>query len=170
MSDHISRYEYDHRGDDLQIHPMKWYKFLIYFALFAGALISLSNALQYLTGSIYLSEGLTEADVDALYDLHGGFKVLDMIYGLTCIGSAVLDLITRSRLRHFHRTAPAFVLAVPVYNVFCSSMYTILSCGIARLDVFEFLPQVIGSILGVAIYIWPSYIYFNKRRNLFVNE
>ena len=33
--------------------PMNYYKFLIYFALFVGAVINAFNGYQYLTGEIY---------------------------------------------------------------------------------------------------------------------
>lgn len=34
-------------------HPMKWFKFLIYFALFAGAVINLVYGFNWISGDIY---------------------------------------------------------------------------------------------------------------------
>ena len=39
-------------AQELQPCEMKWYKFLIYFALWAGAIVNLIDSLQFFTGSI----------------------------------------------------------------------------------------------------------------------
>ena len=149
---------------------MKWYKFLIYFSYFAGALLSASHAVKYLTGSIYTSQGCSQAEVDLLYSTYGSLKTLDVLYGLACIGSAVLAIITRYKLKRFHRTAPTFVIALPIFSTFCSSMYSILSYHIVNLDVSETLPQIFNVLIGAVIFILLNYIYFDKRRSLFTNE
>ena len=59
---------------------MKWYKFLIYFALFAGAFVNFIYGINYISGGIYVVEtnGLTTADT--VYKLYGvGLQVVDIL-------------------------------------------------------------------------------------------
>lgn len=170
MSEYLNELDQKQRQAATIIHPMKWYKFLIYFSLFLGALSSLASGVQYLSGQIHLTQGLTESDIQVLYTSYPAHKTLDMIYGLICCGLAAFALFTRSRLSKYHRSGPMCAYLFAGISTYCSSMYTCLSCILVYADITEFLPQLIGQIIGTAIYIWLNYVYFNKRKSLFSNN
>ena len=63
--------------------PMKWYKFVIYFQLFAGAVLYVYDAFQYATGMVY-----------------GGFQTAGMVF-------TVYGILPYSRLNRQRRHNPA---------------------------------------------------------------
>ena len=173
MSEHLTELDQKHRQTTTLTHPMKWWKFLIYFSLFAGALLTLSTGIQYLSGRIYLSQGLTQNDIELFYSLYPPHKTLDTIYGIICFGLAAFAIIARFRLDKYHRTGPMCIYILPSASLFFSSVYTILSYKLVYVDISQFLPQIYGQIIGqlivVVIYVWLNYVYFRKRRALFTN-
>ena len=60
---------------------MGWHKFLIYFGLWAGAIINAIFGINYITGITYQSEGLDSTQIDNLYRNIDGLKAADVIYG-----------------------------------------------------------------------------------------
>lgn len=169
MSEYLDELEQKHRQSTSLTYPMKWYKFLIYFSLFAGALLNFSTGVQYLSGQIYLTQGLSESDIQYFYIRYPAHKTLDLIYGLVGCGFAAFAFFTRSQLAKYHRIGPMCVYIYAGVAAFCSSMYTILSCILAYADVMQFLPQILAQIIVSAIYIWLNYVYFRKRSALFTN-
>lgn len=65
--------QYPQYPDKFNGHQMGWYKFLIYFALFAGAFFNVCYAVLYMTGSIYKTE---QIDPLTVYSLYPGVKRL----------------------------------------------------------------------------------------------
>ena len=62
---------------------MKWYKFLIYFALFLGAVVNFINGVNYLTGNIYFVQSGGEATAEMIYAFFGSsLKTIDIIFGI----------------------------------------------------------------------------------------
>ena len=62
-------------GDDGLVQPvpkMKWYKFLIYFSLWAGALLNIGNGLMALQGMQY--ETGSEVTAELVYAMFDGLK------------------------------------------------------------------------------------------------
>ena len=74
---------------------MRWFKFLIYFSLFAGALLNLGNAVIYLTGSGY------DGKADLVWAFFDGLKGLDTFMGIACILIAIFQVFTRFKLSSF---------------------------------------------------------------------
>ena len=71
--------QYPQYPDKFNGHQMGWYKFLIYFALFAGAFFNVCYAVLYMTGSIYETE---QIDPLTVYSLYPGVKAVDIVYGI----------------------------------------------------------------------------------------
>ena len=69
---------------------MGWYKFLIYFALFAGAFLNVCYAVLYMTGSIYETE---QIDPLTVYSLYPGVKAVDIVYGILLLVLAVFMIV-----------------------------------------------------------------------------
>ena len=90
--------------------PMKWYKFLIYFALIAGAVVNFATGITMVTGSVY--EVQSGVSADTVYSMYDGLKTIDVIYGLALFAVAILGFVTRSKLANYKADGPKFVYMV----------------------------------------------------------
>ena len=79
-------------------YPMKWHKFLIYFQLFAAALVSLYNAVVCFR-MVFLGLGT-----------FGPWNVIYAIAGVICVVLAVWAIYVRFRLAGFRRNGPKMYL------------------------------------------------------------
>ena len=75
--------------------PMKWHKFLIYFALWLGAVMNVISGFSLLTGSVYEAQGVSATQVYRAYE---GLKGVDMLMGAATIALAVLLIVARFAL------------------------------------------------------------------------
>ena len=148
-------------------YPMAWFKFLIYFMLFANAAINIFTAVTYLTGSIYLDEDMTMSDVEVLYMFYPTAKMIDVIYGVLLIALAAYAIFTRFQLSGFKRRGPFLFILMYVLNLVIGLLY-----GISIMFTFEtgllgfisFVPSIITSV----VMIFVNVVYFRKREELFV--
>ena len=148
-------------------YPMAWFKFLIYFMLFANAAINIFTAVTYLTGSIYLDEDMTMSDVEVLYMFYPTAKMIDVIYGVLLIALAAYAIFTRFQLSGFKRRGPFLFILMYVLNLVIGLLYSIsimftLEAGL--LDFISLVPSIITSV----VMIFVNVVYFRKREELFV--
>ena len=138
-------------AQELQPCGMKWYKFLIYFALWAGAIVNLIDSLQFFTGSI-LGD-----DVEILY----------AYYPLILVTYAVFAIYTRYRLAQFRQNGPACLHALYLVQLAMVLIYWLAGSLILGewLDLASGFSDLISSIVILCINI----VYFRKRKHLFVN-
>ncbi len=87
-------------------YPMKWYKFLIYFALWAGAITSLSNA-----GNMMM--------------IFGDDNPIGVIFMIGHLIAAVVSVIARFRLAKFRRNGPSMLILVYVINIILNIALTV---------------------------------------------
>ena len=83
---------------------MGWYKFVIYFQLFASALINGIAGIVALTGAHY------EGEADLVYTFIPSLSTVDKLYGIVLIALAVFAIIVRFQLAQFKKTGPKFYL------------------------------------------------------------
>lgn len=140
---------------------MKWYKFLIYFALWAGAIVNLIDSLQFFTGSI-LGD-----DVEILYAYYPLLKVLNLAFALILVTYAVFAIYTRYRLAQFRQNGPACLHALYLVQLAMVLIYWLAGSLILGewLDLAGGFSDLISSIVILCINI----VYFRKRKHLFVN-
>ncbi|WP_144743554.1 zinc ribbon domain-containing protein [Enorma burkinafasonensis] len=143
---------------------MKWYKFVIWFQLFAAALLAIGQAIQLFTGLQY------EGSAHAVYLLYGGVRVLDILTALVMLGLAAFAILVRFELAGFKRDAPMhyliYLAAIIGVNVLYSLLFIILiHASFAAI----FTPSFIGTFIGYGALIFANKIYFDKRQALFVN-
>lgn len=148
-------------------YPMAWFKFLIYFMLFANAAINIFTAVTYLTGSVYLGEDMTMSDVEALYMFYPTAKMIDVIYGVLLIALAAYAIFTRFQLSGFKRRGPFLFILMYVLNLVIGLLYGIsimftLETGL--LGFISFVPSIITSV----VMIFVNVVYFRNREELFV--
>lgn len=157
-------------------YSMKWFKFLIYFSLFAGCVLNFITGFQALTGTQYSGYS---ADI---YEAIPALQSADTFYGLALIVLAVYVLITRFVLAGYHRAGPAMYLFYLVACIMVVFIYSIMLSGIEPTTIkistglwsyveytYSFSwTQTGGSILANIILLICNAIYFNKRKELFI--
>ncbi|MBQ8350638.1 MAG: zinc ribbon domain-containing protein [Clostridia bacterium] len=148
---------------------MKWYKFLVWFSLFAAAISALYNFGYYL--SIYWV-GLLHGDLDELFPQ---VEEIDMPFFLTTFASfmlfaimylafAALALFTRSKLVKYKKDAPRYIVGLYVASALLSFGQLVLD-SIMGISVGS---SIIGMITAFVMAVL-NYNYFENRSDLFIN-
>ena len=144
--------------------PMKWHKFLIYFSLWAGAILLAVNGGQLLTGSEYGN------DAEAVYLYYPGLKGVDMTFGILLLALAVFMIYTRFQLAHFKEGAPNKLTMVYVLEIVSFLGYSIAVASVAKLPISDIISsQTTSSIVSSVVMIIANRTYYNKRAHLFGN-
>ncbi len=145
-------------------YPMKWHKFLIYFSLWVSALVTLSAAGQFFSGSHY--NGLA----DAVYAKYGSsLKTLDLLMGMASIFLAVWAIYTRFQLAGYKSGAPAKLMLLYAISLIVSVLYMIFACSISGLSFSALLEDSVGTLIGNGLMMFINKVYYDKRSVLFVN-
>lgn len=146
-------------------YSMRWYKFLIYFALFASCVLNALSGLSLVTGLIYGDSR------ELVYLVFGSLRVVDLLIGIAMIALAVFDIVVRQKLAHFRSNGPRFLLLLYVASIVVSLLYLILATAIVGdwiLSSDTISQYATNTILSVVM-ILVNNIYFKKRASLFVN-
>lgn len=151
-------------------HPMKWYNFLVSFALIAGAVLNCLNSLTYFSGTVYTSQaGISMAEVEMLYDYYPALRVVDVLYGVILIGLGILAFNTRKRLKTFDQDGPKMLYTLYGCNIAALVLYTLLAAAVLGTSFTDVLGTLIGSLIVPCIMLGCNIVYFKKRMYLFVN-
>ncbi len=133
--------------------PMKWFNFLIYFALWAGGIINIINGAKSLfSGSLFIE-----------------LFIIDKAVALATIALGVFTIYTRFRLAKFYKNGPqllTFVYAGSIIITFASLIVTMAVLGGFK-GIFLSLFPSIFSIIFNCIMIGANNVYFQKRAHLF---
>lgn len=147
---------------------MAWYKFLIYFALIAGAIINLIYSLNYISGGIYFVETNGEVSAEQVYAYYGtGLQVVDVFYGLFLIAFAILAFVVRHKLANYEPDSLKFVKIFYSLSAGAPFLYAILVAAITGQSLA--VQAVTSAIVGL-IFLLLNIKYFNKRAHLFVDK
>lgn len=145
---------------------MSWFKFLIYFALFAGAVLNAATAVKILTGSHYGSKESAEL----VYMVFPDMKSLDLCVGISMIALVALALITRFRLSGYHKNGPVLLCITYAGSAIINLVYAMAASSIVSPEILsESLSDVVTSIITSVVMIIVNIVYFGKRKHLFVN-
>ena len=143
---------------------MKWFKFIIYFQLFANALINLANAVTVLTGAHY------QGTADTVYAVFPAQHTVDIVYGILCLALAALGIYTRFRLSAFRRNGPGLYLGLIAANILVPVLYMLLSSAVTGIPMASLLDvNGLASLAGNVIMLIVNKIYFDRRKDLFEN-
>lgn len=116
---------------------MKWHKFLIYFSLWAGAVLNLVAGIRCINTA------------RAYAGVQGAGKVL--VIGVCCVALSVLGVITRFRLANFRKDGPT-LLAV----LYGATLIVNLIGGASW-----------ASIIASAVMVVINAIYYSNRKEMF---
>jgi len=141
--------------------PMKWYKFLIYFSLFASAVVNTVMGVATIFGKHYSDFA------DQVYAAFPALKPVDIVMGVFTIAFGAYALYVRNRLAGYYRNGPSVIAAMYIASAAASFIYVFI-CSII-IGQSAFTPDIIFRTIGDIIMIIANIIYFNKRRHLFVN-
>ena len=147
---------------------MAWYKFLIYFALIAGAVINILYGFNYISGGIYFVETNGDVSAEQVYAYYGtGLQVVDVLYGLFLLAFAVLAFVLRHKLANYKPDAPKFVKIFYSISAGAPLLYSIIVALITGQSLA--VNAIISLIVGL-IFLFANVKYFNKRAHLFVDK
>ena len=149
--------------------PMKWHKFLVYFALWAAAILHLFNGIMAITGKQYEAQGVRAS---LIYSFFPSLKTGDVIYGVLLIGLAAVTVITALKLLKFKKGAPMWLKMLYLLGLIASLFYVIIVTSALKkyhADTSEFVGNaVISAIISVAM-IAINHVYYGKREAMFIN-
>ena len=143
-----------HRG-------MKWFKFIIYFQLWAGMLVNLVTAGKYFTGAYY------EGNAEMVYRFFPALQPLDIVMGVVCLALAVYAVVVQRALAKFRAKGPMMYYLIYIVSTAGTVLYLLIASIILGQSVFT--AEVAGSIIGSLVMIFINIPYSNNRKHLFVN-
>ncbi len=150
-------------------HPMKWFKFLIYFTLFLGAFINFVYGFNYITGGIYFSQTNGQVTAEMVYGTYGvGLKVLDVIQGILMLAIAAFGVYTRFRLARYKTNGPMCVYILYGAGAGVTLLYNIALLAVTGLNQLTTVSSITSLVVSVG-FIFLNYAYFTKRKALFIN-
>lgn len=140
---------------------MKWFKFIIYFQLWAGMLVNLVTAGKYFTGAYY------EGNAEMVYRFFPALQPLDIVMGVFCLALAVYAVVVQRALAKFRAKGPMMYYLMYIVNTAVTVLYLII--GSIIIGQSAFTAEVAGSIIGSIVMLFVNIPYFNNRKHLFVN-
>lgn len=146
-------------------YPMKWYKFLIYFALFASCVGGVISGILFMAGKAYGEES------ELFYLFFSQMRTIDLLSGVVMVVMGVLAIFVRQKLVQFRKDAPSYFLIFLSINTAHSAVRLILTAALAG-DVFFSSSLAASYVLGLALSVLMIALnntYFKKRASLFVN-
>ena len=140
---------------------MKWFKFIIYFQLWAGMLVNLVTAGKYFTGAYY------EGNAEMVYRFFPALQPLDIVMGVFCLALAVYAVIVQRALAKFRAKGPMMYYLTYIVDTAVTVLYLLIASIIIGQSVFT--AEVAGGIIGSLVMLFVNIPYFNNRKHLFVN-
>lgn len=152
--------------------PMKWYKFLINFALFFSVVLNANRGVQLINGDQYRDGNVDMSGL--VYSQFGALKTVDVVAGIVMIAFALFTLYVRSRLAGYCKNGPKMLLLLYILGFAYTVLYTaavyitLASYGVS-LNIVDFL--LTGGV-SVAVVDGVMFVinleYFRNRKHLFV--
>ena len=144
--------------------PMKWFKFLIWFSLFASAVLNAISGFQFLTGMCYGGE----KEAKLFYAIFSDMKTVDTLYGIALIAVAVLAIYTRFRLAGYYQNGPKMLMLIYAVNAVIMVAYWIgVSSALGDFKEYLNTSSYIPNIAVSVAMIFVNKTYFDKRAHLF---
>ena len=149
---------------------MKWHNFLIYFSLFASAVMNVLNAILMFSGNIWdmsAPAGYGDGFYELVYQVWPGIQSLDMFYGVGCLVLAALSVVARFQLAGFKKSGPNILTILYALNLILSVIYLV---GLSAISGEASASSGIGGSVAVSIaMIVANSTYYNKRKHMCVN-
>ena len=146
-----------------KVWGMGWYKFQIWFALFASVILDTYSGIEILTGKVYELGGVTAAAARAA---HGGWLgALDIVTGIIVLLMAAFAVVTRHKLAKFEKAGIECIHLLHYIDLAASLIYHIVlsvALGAFCADAGTILEQ-----LATVVMIIVNKPYFEHREHMF---
>lgn len=143
--------------------PMKWHKFLIYFALWAGAVLNLISGAQMFFMGINAGNAW-------LYEMTSGLRALYIVSGIFMIAIGVFQIFTRSALARFSRRGPRMVVWLYASLVILNALEILMAWLLFGVPLNYLLTADVWFYLIEGVLMtWANQVYYRKRAALFIN-
>lgn len=140
---------------------MGWFKFTIYFSLWANMALNILNAILMWTGASY------GVDVERVYEVFPSLKGTDVFIGVLYLALAVYAIFVRIRLANFKKGSPMLLHILVAANLGITLLYAIIASGITGISFGELISGNIAQMIGVAVLLVVNIVYYNKHADLF---
>ena len=147
--------------------PMNWYKFLIYFALFASAILNLISGFLIITGKTYEIQSNGWVSADLVYTVYGALQPLDIFYGLCAFCFVALAIIIRMKLAAYKSDGPNYLALFYIVNAVVNFLYYLIASIILDQNLFTASPIINIAVSVVMVFV--NKLYFEKRKHMFIN-
>ena len=144
-------------------YGMKWYNFIVKFALIANMILNGIGGVIVFLGLHYGSEG------SLVYDVYPNLRLLDVFYGLSMVGLAILAFNARQALYWNKKKGPMLLLALHILSAVVSVAYNQMVLRIigASIENMSLQSNMSGTIIGSIALAIINYFYFKKRKDMF---
>ena len=129
---------------------MKWYKFLIYFLLFASA----------------VGNGLSAIGAFALVGMGGAYYLIQAFMSIALL---IMALCARSGLAKHQQSGPKTLGAMYITNAVYTAANTLISFAIVGYVENTLLIRMILTVVGIMVMYSLNKVYFNKRKKYFLH-
>lgn len=140
---------------------MKWFKFIIYFQLWASLLSALIAAEKYFTGAYY------EGDADWAYSFYRGLRELDICMGILYIALGVYAVFVQRSLAKFRIKGPVMYYSFCAASIALALLNVIVASFIVGYSLFS--ADMVAELAPSVILLFINIRYFSNRKHLFVN-
>lgn len=146
-------------SEDTYKPPMKWYKFLVSFALIAGSILNALSGILAITGAQY------NGAADAVYRAFPDMQTVDFFYGIALIGLAALGFATRHALNWYKKKGPKMLVVLYELVGILSIAYMAISSVILGQSLFN--SSIIATLVTNFAMAIINANYFKKRSEMF---
>lgn len=140
---------------------MKWFKFIIYFQLWASLLAILVMAEKFFTGAYY------EGNADLVYSVYPAVKALDICMGIFSLALGVYTVFTQRALAKFRTKGPMMYYLLYCADIAIALLYLLIGSIIVGYSLFS--ADMVWDSIAPVVMILINIRYFNNRKHLFVN-
>ena len=153
---------YDANGAPL---PMKWHKFLIYFALWAGAILNGISGIQTLSNALNPNSLMW-----GLYGLSTGLRAFYIVSGVFSFGLGVFQICTRMSLARLSRRGPRMAVWNYALSFILNALTILLASVLFGMPINALMDWSMWLILiEGALMTWANQVYYRKRAAMFVH-
>ena len=153
---------YDAYGAPL---PMKWHKFLIYFALWAGAIVNGISGIQMLSNALNPNSLMW-----GLRGLSTGLRAFYIVSGVFSFGLGVFQICTRMSLARLSRRGPRMAVWNYALSFILNALLILFASVLFGMPINALMDWSVWLILiEGALMTWANQVYYRRRAKLFVH-
>jgi hypothetical protein len=157
--------QYNNQMYAINTMPMTWHKFLINFSLWAAGILNILSG----TG---LFLGTTNYNVYKWFD---ELEIIDKLFGTMWVTLGVFLIITRFKVARFQKNGPIMLLIMYIASGILGFGYNVLVLDILSdvssyfgINMSFYWGRAIGGLIGSGVIAAINFVYYNKRRHLFI--